>query len=243
MGFRNEIKKILKFLPSSQKRQTLLFSATIPPELKTIMADNMKKDFVEVDCINDDAADSSTHIKVDQTHVVMPDRGMEAYVQTVVDVVLHALDDDEEENHKVVVFFPTARMVAFFATFFNEGLNIPVIELHSKKSQSYRNNASNKFRNADKGVLFTSDVSARGVDYPNVSQVIQVRCCWKLPWNESIIGLEGTRFCLCRLLTLSSIVHTTVVWSSRKQRTVHSSSRSYWSRRKGWKRFDCTHFL
>lgn len=56
---------------------------------------------------------------------------------------------------------------------FNKGLNIPVIELHSKKSQSFRNKASDQFRNAKKGVLFTSDVSARGVDYPDVTHVLQ----------------------------------------------------------------------
>jgi ATP-dependent RNA helicase MSS116 len=172
-GFMREIHKIMKFLPPQQTRQTLLFSATIPPEIKTIMATNMKKDYVEVDCINDKDAGSSTHIKVKQSHVVLPELGMDGYVKSVVDVILHALSQDDEENHKVVVFFTTARMVAFFATFFNEGLNIPVIELHSKKSQSYRNNASNTFREAKKAVLFTSDVSARGVDYPDVTQVMQ----------------------------------------------------------------------
>jgi superfamily II DNA/RNA helicase len=174
MGFRIELRKILAFLPNCQSRQTLLFSATIPPDLKQIMGENLKKDFVEVDCINDKAEGSHTNVHVQQSHVVLPSVGMEQYAQSVVNVVLHALAQTDEENHKVVVFFTTARMVAFFATLFNEGLNVPVIELHSKKSQTYRNKASDTFRNAAKGVLFTSDVSARGVDYPDVTQVIQV---------------------------------------------------------------------
>jgi ATP-dependent RNA helicase MSS116 len=174
MGFRIEIAKVLKYLPSCQKRQTLLFSATIPPELKAIMAENMKKDYVEVDCINDNNAGSSTAQNVQQSHVILPSDGMDRYAQYVVSVVMHALNQKDEENHKIVVFFTTARMVAFFSAVFNDGLNVPVIELHSKKSQSYRNNASNTFRAASKGVLFTSDVSARGVDYPDVTQVIQV---------------------------------------------------------------------
>jgi superfamily II DNA/RNA helicase len=174
MGFRIEISKVLKYLPSCQKRQTLLFSATIPPELKAIMAENMKKDYVEVDCINDKDAGSSTAQKVKQSHVILPSAGMDQYTQSVVSVVMHALDQKDEDNHKIVVFFTTARMVAFFSAIFNDGLNVPVIELHSKKSQSYRNKASDTFRNANKGVLFTSDVSARGVDYPDVTQVIQV---------------------------------------------------------------------
>lgn len=48
-----------------------------------------------------------------------------------------------------------------------------MIELHSKKSQGYRNKASDKFRKAKCAVLFTSDVSARGVDYPDVTDVLQ----------------------------------------------------------------------
>lgn len=174
MGFRIEIAKVLKYLPSCQQRQTLLFSATIPPELKAIMAENMKRDYVEVDCINDNNAGSSTAQNVQQSHVILPSDGMDGYARSVVGVVMHALNQPDEDNHKIVVFFTTARMVAFFAAVFNDGLNVPVIEIHSKKSQSYRNNASSTFRSATKGVLFTSDVSARGVDYPDVTQVIQV---------------------------------------------------------------------
>eukprot|EP01083_Nonionella_stella_P125618 379943_1 len=42
MGFRREISSIMAFLPKQERRQTLLFSATVPQELKKIMAENMK---------------------------------------------------------------------------------------------------------------------------------------------------------------------------------------------------------
>jgi len=169
MGFRREIKKILSYMPRQDKRQTLLFSATIPKELKSIMAENMKHDFIEVDCINDAEDDSHTSSDIEQSHVIVPT--MDRYVSSVVEIVRLAIDQDPDA--KIVTFFPTARQVAFFAEFFNEGLKIPVIELHSKKSQSYRNRASEQFRSASSAILFTSDVSARGVDYPGVTQVIQ----------------------------------------------------------------------
>ena len=60
-------------------------------------------------------------------------------------------------------------MVSFFADIFNEIMEIPALELHSKKTQGYRNRVSGQFREASSGLLFTSDVSARGVDYPKVS--------------------------------------------------------------------------
>jgi len=182
MGFRREINKILAFLPKPQEnRQTLLFSATVPKELKQIMSENMSKDYVEVDCIgNQGGSDGEygseggthTNILVKQTYTVLPslDHQMTAIVQLITEQ--RKADPD---SHKIVVFFPTARMVGFFADFFNLGIGMKeVIELHSKKSQSYRTKASDKFRNAKKGILFTSDVSARGVDYPNVTAVIQV---------------------------------------------------------------------
>ena len=182
MGFRREINKILAFLPKPhENRQTLLFSATVPKELKQIMSENMSKDYIEVDCIGSQGdsdgefgneGGTHTNILVKQTYTVLPslDHQMTAVVQLITEQM-----KADPDSHKIVVFFPTARMVGFFADFFNLGLGMKeVIELHSKKSQSYRTKASDKFRNAKRGILFTSDVSARGVDYPNVTGVIQV---------------------------------------------------------------------
>ena len=50
----------------------------------------------------------------------------------------------------------------------------PALEMHSRKSQSARTKAADAFRNGNNVIMFTSDVSARGVDYPDVSLVIQV---------------------------------------------------------------------
>lgn len=50
-----------------------------------------------------------------------------------------------------------------------------VLEIHSRKSQNYRTRVSDEFRAASRVCLFSSDVSARGVDYADVSLVVQVR--------------------------------------------------------------------
>lgn len=178
MGFRREIQDILHYVPRSDRRQTLLFSATIPKELKEIMKQTMKPDYVEVDCIQDNqdndggaaGTNTQTHIHVKQSHAVILCVGQ--YVSSVIRVVKEAVRDGEA-NNKIVVFFPTARMVGFFAELFNNVVNLSVMELHSRKSQGYRDRVSSKFREAKAGILFTSDVSARGVDYPHVSHVIQ----------------------------------------------------------------------
>lgn len=53
-------------------------------------------------------------------------------------------------------------------------LNLNVREIHSRKPQSYRTRVSEEFRKSKGLIQVTSDVSARGVDYPDVTLVIQV---------------------------------------------------------------------
>jgi ATP-dependent RNA helicase MSS116 len=50
-----------------------------------------------------------------------------------------------------------------------------LFQIHSRKSQSQRNATADKFRKGTRMILFSSDVSARGVDYPDVTLVVQVR--------------------------------------------------------------------
>eukprot|EP00985_Skeletonema_marinoi_P011010 scaffold5184_cov155-Skeletonema_marinoi.AAC.2 len=169
MGMRTEIQKIMSYLPRKDKRQTMLFSATVPTQLRKIMKDSMKDDFVEVDCVKDGAQSAPTNLRVTQSHVILP--SMSNVLSSVYSILKEATTS---RPYKIVVFFPTARMVSFFADFLNDGLEYPVVELHSKKSQSSRNTASSNFRQAKNAILFTSDLSARGVDYPDVTQVIQV---------------------------------------------------------------------
>ncbi|KAL3805729.1 hypothetical protein ACHAW5_010932 [Stephanodiscus triporus] len=188
-GFRREILAILNHLPRCDRRQTLLFSATVPRELREIMKQTMKPDYVEVDCIQDGGSadgeggmSAQTHVHVRQSHALIPSVGR--YVSSVIRVVKEAARDGVadraetkngrvETDNKIVVFFPTSRMVSFFAALFNDVVKMPVMELHSRKSQGYRNRVSGEFREAESGILFTSDVSARGVDYPGVTHVVQ----------------------------------------------------------------------
>ena len=75
---------------------------------------------------------------------------------------------------QVLVFFTTANLTALHSELF-QAMQIPVLEIHSRKSQPARIKAAEAFRNARQAIMFTSDVSARGVDYPDVSLVIQAR--------------------------------------------------------------------
>ena len=72
------------------------------------------------------------------------------------------------------MFCTTAMVTRLVAELLAE-LNMNVREIHSRKSQSYRTKVSDEFRKSKSLILVTSDVSARGVDYPDVTLVIQVR--------------------------------------------------------------------
>lgn len=170
MGFREDIQRILSYLPPKTERQTLLFSATVPPTVQQQIRQCLQPDYDTVDTIEED--DPSTHVvnTVTQSHVVLPS---DKSIAGVVELIEHLMQ--QSEHAKLIVFFNTTSQVAFFANLFRKnGGTHNVLELHSKKNQEARSKTSEKFRRVHNGILFTSDVSARGVDYPNVTHVLQV---------------------------------------------------------------------
>ncbi|KAF9919009.1 hypothetical protein BX616_002978 [Lobosporangium transversale] len=81
-------------------------------------------------------------------------------------------------SNKIMVFLPTTRGAQLYAKVFaalSMGKELSIFEIHSEKSQRERTLTSRNFKNIKTpAVLFTSDVSARGVDYPGVGLIIQV---------------------------------------------------------------------
>jgi ATP-dependent RNA helicase MSS116 len=94
-------------------------------------------------------------------------------IDAPVQILKHIMDSDP--NHKIMAFFPTANLTSYYSQIFNFHLSRPVIEIHSRKPQAYRSSACNRFREKKTGItMFTSDVSARGIDFSGVSHVVQV---------------------------------------------------------------------
>lgn len=77
-------------------------------------------------------------------------------------------------DYKVMVFLPTAKQARLFATVFRAMRYHNICEIHSRLSQSLRDRTAATFRASSQSIMFTSDVSARGVDYPDVTLVVQV---------------------------------------------------------------------
>jgi ATP-dependent RNA helicase MSS116 len=163
MGFRPAIEKILKFLP--RDRQTLLFSATMPGSVHQVAGLALRPKYAFVDTVP--AEDAATNVQVHQSWVEVP------FDQTLLAVRTILRAATAVPGHKVIVFCTTARFTQYMAALM-EAAGLPTLEIHSRKSQAAREKASAAFRAAPQAVLLTSDVSARGVDYPDVTLVLQL---------------------------------------------------------------------
>lgn len=172
MGFAKELNDIISVLP--KERQTFLFSATVSPQIRDIARKSLKPDHQFIDCVPKNETNTHTHIP--QYYTVLPS----AADQIPHTLKLIAQDQMENPDSKVILFLPTTKMTMLWATMLRElqgtlPERTQVHEIHSGLDQRRRSRASDNFRKDNRpSVLVTSDVSARGVDYPGVTRVIQV---------------------------------------------------------------------
>ncbi|CAM8904727.1 unnamed protein product [Rhodiola kirilowii] len=164
MGFRKDIEKIIAAVP--KQRQTLLFSATVPDEVRQICHIALKRDHEYVNTVQEGSEE--THAQVQQMHLVAP---LDSHFSLLYTLLKEHIADDVD--YKVLVFCTTAMVTRLVADLLGE-LHMNVREIHSRKPQSYRTRVSDEFRKSKGLILVTSDVSARGVDYPDVTLVMQV---------------------------------------------------------------------
>ncbi|XP_077212611.1 DEAD-box ATP-dependent RNA helicase 31-like [Tasmannia lanceolata] len=164
MGFRRDIEKLIAAVP--KQRQTLLFSATVPEEVRQICYIALKRDHKFINTVEEGSEE--THSQVTQMHLVAP---LDKHFSILYGILTEHISEDVD--YKVLVFCTTAMVTRLVANLLSE-LKLNVREIHSRKPQSYRTRVSDEFRKSKGLILLTSDVSARGVDYPDVTLVIQV---------------------------------------------------------------------
>ena len=175
-GFLPAINQILAALPQKQKGwQGMCFSATIPKKIEAFLPKVVKKDCVRLSTVDPDEA--PTIEKVVQHSVIVPG------VADVYPALLLLLQKEYElspANFKAIIFGTTANGVALMHALFsrilssNQSADMEIFQLQSRLSQPARTKTTNAFKEATAGVMFASDVIGRGMDFPNVSLVIQV---------------------------------------------------------------------
>ncbi|CAG8569137.1 17757_t:CDS:2, partial [Racocetra fulgida] len=166
LGFREDIERIIQYYPKD--RQTFLFSATVSPQIRQIAKFALKSDYTFIDTV--DPNDVNTNVQVKQTYAIIPYHFHLVAIRKIINDHMK-----QHKNGKIIMFLPTRMSTILYADFLRNVGDVEVFELHSGKSQEQRTRVSNRFRQSRRdAVLVTSDVSARGVDYPGVTLVVQV---------------------------------------------------------------------
>ncbi len=157
MGFIPDIEKICKLLPP--RRQTLFFSATMPPEI-TRLVDQFLKDPVRVEV----ARPATTAKTITQRFYFCRDG--EDWAKR--DALRKLLRKDDVRN--AIIFCNRKVEVAILLkSLLKHGFNAGA--LHGDMDQKSRMETLDKFRSGDIKFLAASDVAARGLDIPDVSHV------------------------------------------------------------------------
>lgn len=167
-GFRKEVEYISRFL--SAKKQTLLFTATVPNGVKEIAAKIMRPGaaakVIDASSGSGTVSETASHTRIVQEYLCVPSRLMIAHLHRVIRYKI------AEPGYRIICFFVNVGIAQFMAALFR-ATGIPILEMHSDLSQSERNRNAAKFAASSGHVVFASDVLARGVDYPDVTLVIQ----------------------------------------------------------------------
>jgi ATP-dependent RNA helicase MSS116 len=113
-------------------------------------------------------------VEVEQTHAHVEQQVISVTNAEVIPAIYAILlEKVKSKDFKIIVFFTTANVTAYMGNLF-QALNLDVLQIHSRLSQSARTKTSDNFRLGKDKILFSSDVSARGMDYPDVTFVLQV---------------------------------------------------------------------
>ena len=155
MGFINDVRKIIAKLP--EERQTLFFSATMPPEI-TRLSTSILTDPVRVEV----AAVSSTAENVEQSIYLVEKNDKRQ-------LLIHLLKNDVIQNALV---FTRTKYGADKITKDLRRANINADAIHGNKTQNARQKALSNFKEGKIRVLVATDIAARGIDVDSLSHVI-----------------------------------------------------------------------
>ncbi len=171
LGFREDLEFILGEAP--EDRQTLMFSATVPPQIAKL-AKGYQRDAIRVVT----KSETSQHADISYRAMMVNDRDTD-------NAVINTLRFYEAPN--AIVFANTRAMVNRLTTrLSNRGFQ--VVALSGELSQTERTHALQAMRDGRAQVCVATDVAARGIDLPNLDLVVHA----ELPSNhETLLHRSG----------------------------------------------------
>jgi len=161
MGFEPQIRKILEQIRPD--RQTLMWSATWPKEVRRL-AEDFLGDYIQ---INIGSLELSANHNIKQIVNVCHENDKEDKLTNL----LKELYDDNENPGKIIIFTETKRRVDSVSRYIR-GFSVGCGAIHVDKSQSERDAVLRDFRNGRTNILVATDVAARGLDVDGIKFVI-----------------------------------------------------------------------
>lgn len=155
MGFINDVKRIISYLPP--KKQTLLFSATMPGEIVKLV------DSLLVNPAKVSVTPSATTVEIIEQSVYFVDKTNKR------NLLAHLLAT--EEIHSALVFTRTKHGADRVVTDLTRA-KVSAKAIHGDKSQNARQSALNSFKTGGIRVLVATDIAARGIDIEELPFVI-----------------------------------------------------------------------
>ncbi|RMH42930.1 MAG: DEAD/DEAH box helicase [Deltaproteobacteria bacterium] len=158
MGFQEEIEKIISHLPGVDRRQTLLFSATIPEDIERIARRHMREpEMIQLSSDDDISVDQIEH-----SYYVVSGMARTRDLLKVLEV---------EQPHSAIIFCNTREDTTTVAAFLRKhGYDAEAIS--SDLSQRDRERVMQRMRDKNLRFLVATDVAARGIDIQDLSHVI-----------------------------------------------------------------------
>lgn len=166
LGATKQVHRIMKFLRS--RRQTLAFLSLQNPQSVTLLHRLLRPNFLTFRWPGGDSLlPRARAARIPQRYAVTT-------VEVALSALLTALEDARRvPNHKVLMFLRSAKLVQFYAALFR-AMDIPIEELHSRRSPASQMHVLTMFAEADYAVLLTSDMCADRLSNLRVTHVLQV---------------------------------------------------------------------
>lgn len=156
LGFIKDIEDLTRKLP--KKRQTLFFSATINHKIKKLAYSLVRKNAIRIQISPKDPITKNVDHSV--AFIEMDDKRF--FLERII---------NENPDKKILVFVRT-KVRAERVKKAMQRANIVTDTIHSDKEQADRSDVMNAFRNGDVKILIATDITARGIDIPDVEIVV-----------------------------------------------------------------------
>ncbi|KAG5872434.1 putative ATP-dependent RNA helicase DDX17, partial [Gonioctena quinquepunctata] len=161
MGFEPQIRKILGQVRPD--RQTLMWSATWPKEVKKLAADFMNNP-VQINV-------GSLNLSANNNIIQMVDVCQEHEKDSKLSTLLQEINNTSEQDSKIIIFVETKKKVEGVMNSIRR-VGWPALSMHGDKSQQERDYVLREFRSGKSSILVATDVAARGLDVEGIKYVV-----------------------------------------------------------------------